>query len=267
VVFTIVIVVGALAQRRWGIRASVVVVVLAWPIFLGTAVLNELLDLPQLFELNPFGIVFRMLWKSVTVDTVGLAVALWFVSRAVSVRGAVVRGVGSATVWAFVMPVPLAIVEIALMSVIPAGKAEYYYIDLRPMGLEVLETNKPPFRHYTGEAIPLRYRAELDGREIEVQILAVESLSEQLEIRALTPGSPPFTIDRPLFTDADNCVESLVRERDNVIWALWPQRFGCSHGAAAPEAALTFRFAGSPTSLTVRGPIVKAGEYYFYDSL
>jgi len=39
------------------------------------------------------------------------------------------------------------------------------------------------------------------------------------------------------------------------------------YGDTAPDAALTFHFVGSPTSLTLHGRMTKAGEYYYYDSL
>ncbi|HUL82966.1 MAG TPA: hypothetical protein VL131_12525 [Gammaproteobacteria bacterium] len=266
-VFSILVVGGALAQRRWGLFASIVVLVLSWPIFLGTALLNELRDIPQLLELNPFGLVLRMLWVYVTLDTVALAVALWFVHRASSVRGAIVRGVASAAAWAFVMPVPLTVVGLMLMAVIPAGKADYYYIDFRPMGLEVLETGKPPFRHYTGGPIPLRYRAELDGREIEVRIRPEESLLVMLDIRAVTPGSPALAVEsiRP-----PRCGHSYVVDRDSSIHfeLSQPGAYGSNcYGAVAPGAEITLHFVGGAGSLTLTGPITKGGEYYFYDSL
>ena len=58
-VFSIVAVAGAFAVRRWGARALVVVVILAWPVFVITALLNELRQIPQLLELNSFTVVFR----------------------------------------------------------------------------------------------------------------------------------------------------------------------------------------------------------------
>jgi hypothetical protein len=267
-IFAALVILGALAHRRWGIRASFVVVVLSWPILLGLDLLNQWWQIPRLFEWNSFELLFRMAWPSVTLDTAALAGALWFVRRARSVRGAIVRGVGSAAFWAFVMPFPLLVVSLGLMAVIPVGSFEYYYIDLRSTGLEALETAKPPLDHYSGGAIPLRYRAELDGREIEVRIGTLPTTLVQLEVHALTPGSPAFVIDdiRP-----HGCTEGRVREGDNAILADWagarqPQPATC-YGAGSPEALLTFHFVGGEGSLTLRGPIVKGGEYWLYNSL
>ena len=134
------------------------------------------------------------------------------------------------------------------------------------MGLEVLETNKPPFRHYTGEAIPLRYRAELDGREIEVHVRPEESLLVIFDVRAVTPGGPRFAVDgiRPAA-----CGHSFVQDRDNVIRfdLSQPGPYGQCYGSASPGAEVTFHFVGGTDTLTLTGPIKKAGEYYFYDSL
>ena len=60
-----------------------------------------------------------------------------------------------------------------------------------------------------------------------------------------------------------------MRPRDNVIsvdWSTLPELRGICYGEGARDAELTLRFVGSETSLTLRGPIVKGGEYYFYDS-
>jgi hypothetical protein len=267
VVFSMVAVAGAFAVRRWGVRAAVVVIILAWPVFVTAALLNELRTIPQLLELNTFAVVFRHLWVTPTLATVALAVALWLVRRATTERRLVLQSIGAGAVWAFVMPVPLALIAIGLARVIPMGTAEYHYVDFRPMGLEVLGTGTPTFRHYTGGEIPLRYRAELDGRELEIEIQPQESLTAQLRIRAVAPGSPPFELDAPGLW---RCGFSSVRPRDNVIsvwWSTVPDARGVCYGEGAPDAELTFRFVGSETRLTLRGPIVKGGEYYFYDSL
>jgi hypothetical protein len=91
----------------------------------------------------------------------------------------------------------------------------------------VLETGTPQLAHYTGSDIPLRYRAELDGRGIEIEMVPAES-------RRLVDGA--------------RVARDLSRRRSA----------GC--GAHV-------RFVGSDTTLTLPGPVVKAGEYYFYDSL
>jgi hypothetical protein len=267
-VFSILAVAGILAQRRWGVRASAIAVVLAWPVFVGTVLLNELRLVPQLLELNAFAHVFRLaLWKPATIATIGLAVALWLARRVQTDRRAIVWGVGSGAVWAYVMPVPLGLLELWLYSVIPMGTAEYHYVDFRSMGLEVLETGTPQFSHYTGGEIPLRYRAELDGRELEVVIVPEESYTAQFRVRAVTPGSPPFEIDEP---GLSRCAFRHVRERDNritVTWTTQSESHGTCYGEGAPDAELTLRFAGSETSLTLHGPVVKGGEYYFYNRL
>lgn len=265
-VFSGVAVAGAFAMRRWGARASVAVVILAWPVFVIAALLNELRLFPQLLELNGFAVVFRHLWVPPTLATAALAVSLWLVRRVTSGRRLVFQSIGAGAVWAFVMPVPLTLIAIGLATVIPMGTAEYHYVDFRPMGLEVLESGTPSFRHYTGGEMPLRYRAQLDGRELEVEILPAESLTAQFRIRAVTPGSPRFEIDAP---GLDQCAFKHVRPRDNVIKVEWftSGSPGICFGEGAPDAELTLRFVGSETSLTLRGPVVKGGEYYFYDSL
>jgi hypothetical protein len=265
-VFSIVAVAGAFAMRRWGWRASVVAVILAWPVFVSTALLNELRLFPQLLELNSFGIVFRNLWVPPTLATVAFAVSLWLVRRATTNRRLVLQSIGVGAVWAFVMPVPLTLIAIGLSAVIPAGTAEYHYVDFRPMGLEVLETGTPSFRHYTGGEIPLRYRAELDGRELEVEIRPEQGMTAQLWIRATAPDSPRFEVDAP---GLGRCGFKHVRPRDNVIsadWSTLPELRGTCYGEGAQDAELTFRFVGSETSLTLRGPVVKGGEYYFYNT-
>ena len=267
VVFSIVAVTGILAHRRWGVRGSAVVVLVAWPVFLAMVLLNELRGAPHLLELNPIGHLFRILmWKPATLATAGLVLVLWLARRVTVVRRAIVWGVGSGAVWAYVMPVPIALISIALMPLIPIGTAEYYHVDFRPMGLEVLESGKPQFRHYTGDAIPLRYRAELDGREIEVRVEPAESTSAQFKVRAVTPDSPLFTVDgmRP-----QKCGNSHVVERINLIsvdWAAGPQAQGQCYEQTG-DASLTIGFTGSDARLTLHGPVVKAGEYYLYDSL
>jgi hypothetical protein len=165
------------------------------------------------------------------------------------------------------MPVPLALVAIGLASVIPMGTAEYHYVDFRPMGLEVLARGTPSLRHYSGGEIPLRYRAALDGHELDVEILPAESLTAQFRIRAVTPNSPAFELDEP---GIGGCAFTHWRERDNTIsvtWSTVPEARGMCYGEGAPDAHVTLRFAGSATSLTLHGPIVKGGDYYFYDSL
>ena len=165
------------------------------------------------------------------------------------------------------MPVPLVLIAAALMPIIPTGTAEYYYVDFRPMGLEVLESGKLNLRLYSGDAIPLRYRAELDGRGIEVWIEPVESTSAHFNVRSVTPDGPLFVIERAL---PEKCAQTFVRERDNVITTYWSAGPGMGqfcYREPSPEAELTIRFTGSETSLTLHGPVVKAGEYYFYDSL
>jgi len=266
VAFSLVAVAGAFALRRWGWRAGAAVVILAWPAFALTWLLNELRTAPQLLELNTLGHLSRFFWQPATLATAALAVSLWLVRRATSGRRLLVQSVGAGAVWAFVMPVPIALVSIWLASFIPMGKAEYHYIDFRPMGLEVIESGTPNFRHYTGGEIPLRYRAELDGRELEVEIQPAESLTAQFRIRAVTPGSPLLEIDSP---GLNRCAFHHVRPREviSVEWSTLPGLRGTCYGEGAQDAAVTIRFAGSATSLTLRGPIVKGGEYYFYDSL
>ena len=267
VVFALLAVAGILAQPRWGIRASAIVVVLGWFVFVGTVLLNELMRFPQLLELNSFAHVFRISLRTpATVATVGLAVALWLARRVKTARRSIVWGVGSGAVWAYVMPVPIVIVSLGLAYVIPMGKADYYHVDFRPMGLEVLESGKPQFRNYTGDAIPMRYRAALDGREIEIRVDPVESTSVHFEIRAVTPNSPLFTVDR---AGPANCGDAYAAERLSQISIYLPTgpeaRKVCYE--ATGEAAVTIGFSGSDARLTLHGPVVKAGEYYFYDSL
>jgi hypothetical protein len=267
VVFALLAVAGILAQRRWGIRASVVIVALAWPVFVGTVLLNELMRVPQLLELNTFAQVFRVSLRTpATISTVALAVALWLARRVGTVRRAILWGVGAGAVWAYVMPVPLMIVSLGLMYVVPLGKADYYHVDLRPMGLEVLESGKPQFRNYNGDAIPLRYRAELDGREIEIRVDPVESSSVHFQIHALTPGSPLFTVDGP---SPQKCGDIYVADSLNQISVYLPAgpdaQVICYQETG--EAALTIGFTGSDARLTLHDPVVKAGSYYFYDSL
>jgi hypothetical protein len=267
VAFTLVAVAGAFAMRRWGWRAGTVIVVLAWPAFALTWLLNELQTAPQLLELNSLGHLLRFFWVPATVATAAVAVSLWLVRRVTSGRRLVVQSIVAGAVWAFVMPVPLALISIGLASVVPAGKAELHYVDFRPMGLEVLETGTPSLRHYTGGEIPLRYRAELDGRELEVEIRPAESYTAQFRIRAITSESPLFEIDSP---GLDRCAFKHVRPRDNVIsvdWMTLPELRGTCYGEGARDAEITIRFVGSETSLTLRGPIVKGGEYYFYNTL
>jgi hypothetical protein len=267
VVFAIVAVAGAFATRRWGWRASVAVVIFAWPVFIGAALLNELRQIPQLLELNSFAVVLRHLWVWPSLATVALAVSLWLLRRTTSGRRLVLLGVSAAAVWAFVMPVPIVLIWLAWAAVVPMGTAEYHYVDFRPMGLEVLETGTPTFRHYTGGEMPLRYRAMLDGRELEVEIRPAESLTAQFRIRAVSPDSPRFELDAP---GLGRCGFKNVRPRDNTIsvdWSTVPGLDGICYGEAAPDAEITFRFVGSDTSLTLHGPVVKGGEYDFYDSL
>jgi hypothetical protein len=267
-VFSILAVAGILAQRRWGIRASAVAVILAWPVFVGTVLLSELRLFPQLLELNSFAHVFRIaLWKPATIDTIGLAVALWLARRVQTDRRAIVWGVGSGAVWAYLMVIPLALLELWLNSVIPMGTAEYHYVDFRPMGLEVLESGTPQLSHYTGGEIPLRYRAELDGRQLEVVIVPEESYVAEFRVRAVTPDSPPFEVDGP---GISRCAFRHVRQRDNritVTWSTQSESRGICYGDGAADAEVTVRFAGSETSLTLHGPVVKGGEFYFYNTL
>lgn len=267
VAFSILAVGGALAQRRWGWAAAAVVVVLSWPVFMTLVLLDELRMSPPLFELNAFGVLFRNLWTRPTVATAALALSLWLMRRTSSTRRRVFQGVAAGAVWAFVMPVPLALVAIGLASVIPMGTAEYHYVDFEPMGLEVRGRGTPSFRHYSGGEIALRYRAALDGRELEVEILPAESLTAQFSIRAVTPNSPVFELDEPVI---GGCAFTHWRERDNTIsvtWSTVPEARGMCYGEGAPDAHVTFHFAGSATSLTLHGPVVKGGDYYFYDSL
>lgn len=267
VAFSILAVGGAFAQRRWGWRASVAVIVLSWPVFMTATLLSELRTAPQLLELNSFAVLLRNLWGPPTLATAALAISLWLVRRVTSSRRLVLQGIGTGAVWAFVMPVPLAFIAITLARFIPAGTDEYHYVDFRPMGLEVLESGTPSFRHYTGGEIPLRYRAELDGRELEVEIRPEEGRTAQFRIRALTPGSPPFQLDSPR---VGRCAFSIVQRRGDTIsvaWSTLPDLRGICYGEGAQDAEVTFRFASSETGLTLHGPVVKGGEYYFYDSL
>lgn len=267
VAFSILAVGGAYAQRRWGWPASVAIVVLAWPVFMTAVLLSELRTIPQLLELNSFALLLRNLWAPPTLATIALAVSLWLVRRATSSRRVVLQGIGAGAVWAFVMPVPLALLSIWLDSVIPAGTGEYHYVDFRPMGLEVLESGTPSLPDYTGGEIPLRYRAELDGRELEVEIRPGQGATAELRIRVITPGSPPFELDEPVM---GRCGFSSIRQRDNriaVTWSTLSDLRGICFGEGAQEAEVTFRFAGSETSLTLHGPVVKGGEFHYYDSL
>lgn len=267
VAFSSVAVAGAFAQRQWGPRACAAVVVLAWPVLMLTALWNELRVAPQLLELNSLAVVFRNLWGLPTLGTVALAVSLWLMRRTLSRRRLVLQSVGAGAMWAFVMPVPIMLISLGLATVIPKGTAEYYYVDFRPMGLEVLETGTPTFSHYTGGAIPLRYRAELDGREVEVRIVPAEGLTAQFQVRAVTPNSPPFEIDAPIL---DGCKVSYVRERDNVLdvaWSTVPSARGLCYGDRAPDVQVSVRFVGSSATLKLHGPLIKGGEYYIYDSL
>jgi len=266
VTFSILAVGGAFAQRRWGWRAAVAVVVLSWPVFMAAALLAELRTAPQLLELNSLSLLLRNLWVPPTLATVALAVSLWLMRRATAGRRMVLQGIGAGAVWAFVMPVPLALIGLWLASVIPAGTAEYHYVDFRPMGLEVLESGTPSLSHYTGGEMPLRYRAELDGRELEL-IVGTLTGAPEVRIRAVTPDSPPFELDEP---GVGRCSFGSVRPSNNTIhveWSTAPALRGRCYGEGAPEAEVTFRFAGSETSLTLHGPVVKGGEYYYYDSL
>ena len=268
ITFSILAVGGAFAQRRWDWPASVAVVVLSWPAFMAATLLAELRTIPQLLELNSPALLLRNLWVPPTLATVALAISLWLVRRATSSRRLVFQSVGAGAVWAFVMPVPLALIGLWLASVIPAGTAEYHYIDFRPMGLEVLESGIPsPLPDYTGGEIPLRYRAELDGRELEVQIRPGQGAVAELRIRAITPDSPPFELDAP---GMGRCGFTNVRQRDNTIsvsWSTLPDLRGICFGEGAQEAEVTFRFAGSETSLTLHGSVVKGGDFHYYDSL
>ncbi|HEX7235955.1 MAG TPA: hypothetical protein VF405_03265 [Gammaproteobacteria bacterium] len=266
VAFSVLAVGGAFAQRRWGWRASVAVVVLSWPVFMAATLLAELRTIPQLLELNSLLVLVRNLWVPPTLATVALAVSLWLVRRATSNRRLVLQGIGAGAVWAFVMPVPLLFVGLWLASVIPAGTAEFHYIDFRPMGLEVLETGTPSLSHYTGGEMPVRYRAELDGRELEV-IVGTLTGTPEIRIRAVTPDSPLFELDE---ASVGRCSFGSVRPSNNTIhveWSMVPALRGRCYGEGAPDAEVTFRFAGSETSLTLHGPIVKGGEYSYYDSL
>lgn len=266
-VFAILAVAGILAHRRWGLRASAIVVILAFPIFVATALLNELMRAPQLWELNSFAQLFRVSLRTpAMIATVGLAVALWLARRVGTLRRSLTWGAVLGAVWAYVMPVPLVILSLAWMYVVPMGTAEYYYVDLRPMGLEVLEVAKPNFHHYEGEAIPLRYRAQLDGREIEVYVEPAESTSAHFNVRAVSPASPLFVVDG---TPTLQCGFTTVIERVNVIstdWSAGPQAWQACYQATG-EAAITIGFVGSDSRLTLHGPVVKAGDYWFYDSL
>jgi hypothetical protein len=265
--FAVLVIAGILAHRRWGIRGWLVVVVLAFPVFVGTILLNELLTAPQLWELNTFAQLFRVSLRTPsTIATIGLAVALWLARRVGTVRSSIKWGAVFGALWAYVMPVPIAIVAIALMTVIPMGKADYYHVDFRPMGLEVLESGKPQFRDYAGDAIPLRYRAQLDGREIEIRVEPQQSTSALFEVYAMTPGSPLFVVDP---VQPQGCGQGIVVDRVNkisVVWAAGPEAQKICYQQTG-EAALTIGFAGSDSRLTLHGPVVKAGSYYFYDSL
>jgi len=150
------------------------------------------------------------------------------------------------------------------MTVIPMGKADYYHVDFRPMGLEVLESGKPQFRGYKGDAIPLRYRAELDGREIEIRVEPQQSTSALFDVHAVTPDSPLFIVEQ---VAKQGCGQGLVVDHKiSAIWAAGPQSRGTCYQETG-EAALTIGFTGSDARLTLHGPVVKAGSYYFYDSL
>ncbi|HZF31530.1 MAG TPA: hypothetical protein VE907_20610, partial [Gammaproteobacteria bacterium] len=83
----------------------------------------------------------------------------------------------------------------------------------------------------------------------------------------VTPESPRFELEPPL---RGGCGFGHVRKKDNVItvdWSTVPESRAICYGEGAPDAALTVRFVGSDATLMLHGPLVRAGEYYFYDSL
>jgi hypothetical protein len=258
--FSILAVGGAFAQRRWGWRASVAVVVLSWPVFVTAVLLSELRTAPQLLELNSFAVLLRNLWVPPTLATAALAVSLWLVRRATSSRRLVLQGIGAGAVWAFVMPVPLALIAIALARFIPEGTAEYHYVDFRPMARGARE----------------RFRLRLPGggpcassraRRREAKWRSCPGKPDGVPDPRDPPGSPPFELDAP---GLGRCAFSSAHQRDNTIsiaWSTLPGLRGVCYGEGAQDAEVTFRFAGSETSLTLRGAVVKGGEYYFYDSL
>jgi hypothetical protein len=126
------------------------------------------------------------------------------------------------------------------------------------MGLEVIETGEPDFSFYSGESIPLSYRAELDGIEIVIRPDLGERYVAALNIAATDRDAPRFVVT-PL--QLEQGAFSMVHDRDNTVHAWWRQR---------PEdtgVSLTIQFEASREALVLYGTIKTAGRFTYYDSL
>ena len=95
------------AGVRWGKWALVGVLALVWPCLLVADLLNTMRFAPQLLELNPPRAVFGLLWPKATMSLVVVSVPMLYASRTRLQRKVVGWGVAAATIWAFVLPVPL----------------------------------------------------------------------------------------------------------------------------------------------------------------
>lgn len=98
---------GGAAGIRWGKWALVGVLALVWHCLLVADLLNTLRLAPQLLELNSARAVFGILWPKATMSLVVVLVPMLIALRTRLLRRVVGWGVAAATIWAFVLPVPL----------------------------------------------------------------------------------------------------------------------------------------------------------------
>jgi hypothetical protein len=98
---------GSAAGVRWGNWALIGILALVWPCLLVADLLNTMRLAPQFLELNSARAVFGHLWPKATISLVVVAVPMLFALRTRLLRRVVGWGVAAATIWAFVLPVPL----------------------------------------------------------------------------------------------------------------------------------------------------------------
>ena len=151
------------------------------------------------------------------------------------------------------------LIAIALYSCMPAGRTDFQYVDFRPMGLEVIEVGEPDLSFYSGESIPLSYRAELDGIEIVIRPDLGEPYVAALNIAAMDQDAPRFVVVIPL--QLEQGAFSTVRDRDNTVHAWWRQR------SVDTDVSLTIQFEAGREALTLYGMIKTAGRFTYYDAL
>jgi len=98
---------GGAAGVRWGKWALVGILALVWPCLLVADLLNAIRLAPQLLELNSPRAVFGILWPKATMSVVVVLVPMLIALRTKLPRRVVGWGVAAATIWAFVLPVPM----------------------------------------------------------------------------------------------------------------------------------------------------------------